>query len=42
LHKEVAPRLLELSIAVGDLLEGADGDIFSNRMERKNGSGPGA
>ena len=42
LHKEVAPRLLELSVAVGDLLEGADGDIFTNRMERKNASGPGA
>ena len=35
LHKEVAPRLLELSVAVGGLLEGADGDIFSNRIERK-------
>jgi len=42
LHKEVAPRLLELSVAVGDLLEGADGDIFTNRMERKNATGPGA
>jgi hypothetical protein len=35
LHKEVAPRLLELSVAVGGMLEGADGDIFSNRMESK-------
>jgi DNA-binding IclR family transcriptional regulator len=35
LHKEVAPRLLELSVAIGGMLEGADGELFSNRMERK-------
>jgi hypothetical protein len=35
LHREVAPRMLELGAAVGSLLEGADGDIFSNRIERK-------
>jgi DNA-binding IclR family transcriptional regulator len=35
LHKEVAPQMLELSSAVGSLLEGADGDIFSGRLERK-------
>jgi hypothetical protein len=35
LHNEVAPRLLELGVAIGSLLEGADGELFSNRMERK-------
>jgi hypothetical protein len=35
LHKEVAPRLLELSVAIGSMLEGADGDVFSNRMPSK-------
>jgi DNA-binding IclR family transcriptional regulator len=35
LHKEVAPQMLELSGAVAGLLEGADGDIFSGRLERK-------
>jgi DNA-binding IclR family transcriptional regulator len=35
LHKEVAPQMLALSMAVGGLLEGADGDIFANRLERK-------
>src|SRR5271167_450148 len=35
LHKEVAPRLLELGAAVGGLLEGGEGDIFNNRLERK-------
>jgi hypothetical protein len=35
LHTEVAPRLLELSAAIGSLLEGADGDIFSDRIESK-------
>src|SRR5712672_4667120 len=35
LHKEVAPRLLELGAAVGAMLEGTEGDIFSNRLERK-------
>jgi DNA-binding IclR family transcriptional regulator len=35
LHREVAPRLLELSVAVGSLLEGADSDIFNNRLDKK-------
>ncbi len=35
LHSEVAPRMLELGAAIGGLLEGADGDIFTNRLERK-------
>ena len=35
LHKEVAPRLLELSAAIGSMLEGADGDIFGNRVANK-------
>jgi DNA-binding IclR family transcriptional regulator len=34
LHREVAPQLLELSVAIGSLLDGTDGDIF-NRMESK-------
>jgi hypothetical protein len=35
LHREVAPLMIELGVAVGGLLEGADGDIFQNRMDRK-------
>jgi hypothetical protein len=35
LHKEVAPRLLELSVAIGGVLEGADGELFDDRIERK-------
>jgi DNA-binding IclR family transcriptional regulator len=35
LHKEVAPMMLDLGAAVGSLLEGADGDIFASRLERK-------
>jgi DNA-binding IclR family transcriptional regulator len=35
LHREVAPQMLELGVAIGGLLEGAEGDIFANRMERK-------
>jgi hypothetical protein len=35
LHREVAPRLLELGSAIGAMLEGTDGDIFSNRIESK-------
>jgi DNA-binding IclR family transcriptional regulator len=35
LHKEVAPQMLELGRAIGGLLEGAEGDIFTSRMERK-------
>src|SRR6202166_3644587 len=35
LHKEVAPQMRELGAAVGGLLEGADGELFGNRLERK-------
>src|SRR6201996_5190119 len=35
LHREVAPRLLELSGAIGALLEGSDGSIFTNRIDNK-------
>ena len=35
IHKEAAPRMLDLAAAVGALLEG-DGDIFANRLERKS------
>jgi DNA-binding IclR family transcriptional regulator len=35
LHKDVAPRMIELGVAVGSLLEGAEGDIFHNRLDRK-------
>jgi DNA-binding IclR family transcriptional regulator len=35
LHREVAPPMRELAAAIGGLLEGADGDIFSSRIERK-------
>ena len=35
LHKEVAPQMLQLGAAIGGLLEGAEGDIFANRLERK-------
>ena len=35
LHKEVAPQMIELGVAVGGLLEGAEGDLFHNRLERK-------
>jgi DNA-binding IclR family transcriptional regulator len=35
LHKEVAPRMIELGVAVGGLIEGAEGDIFNNRLDRK-------
>ena len=35
LHKEVAPQMIELGVAVGGLLEGAEGDIFHNRLDRK-------
>jgi hypothetical protein len=34
-RREVAPVMLELGAAIGGLLEGADGDIFTNRLERK-------
>jgi DNA-binding IclR family transcriptional regulator len=35
LHQEVAPRLLELSAAIGRMLEDGDGDIFSSRIPTK-------
>ncbi len=35
LHKEVAPQMLQLGAAIGGLLEGAEGDIFANRLDRK-------
>jgi DNA-binding IclR family transcriptional regulator len=35
LHKEVAPLMIELGVAVGGLLEGAEGDLFQNRLDRK-------
>lgn len=35
LHQEVAPPMIELGVAVSGLLEGAEGDIFNNRLERK-------
>src|SRR6201987_2916541 len=34
-HREVAPQMIELAVAVGGLLEGAEGDFFNNRPERK-------
>jgi DNA-binding IclR family transcriptional regulator len=36
LHKEVAPVMIGLGGAVGSLLEGGEGDIFNNRLERKS------
>ena len=35
LHKEVAPAMIELGVAVSGLLEGGEGDIFNNRLDRK-------
>ena len=35
IHKEAAPRMLDLAAAVSALLEG-EGDIFTNRLERKS------
>jgi len=35
LHREVAQPMLELGAALGGLLEGADGDVFTSRLERK-------
>ena len=35
LHREVAPLMRELGGAIGGLLEGAEGDIFASRLERK-------
>jgi hypothetical protein len=36
LHREVAPRMIELAGAVGGLLEGAEGELFNSRLERKS------
>jgi DNA-binding IclR family transcriptional regulator len=35
LHQEVAPRMIELAVAVGGLLEGAEGDFLNRGLERK-------
>jgi hypothetical protein len=35
LHQEVAPAMRELGAAVGSLLEGAEGNLFNNGLERK-------
>jgi hypothetical protein len=35
LHKEVAPRLLELSAVIGSMLDGRDGELFSDRPHGK-------
>jgi len=35
LHKEVAPRLLELSAVIGSMLDGRDGELFSDRSPSK-------
>jgi DNA-binding IclR family transcriptional regulator len=33
LHEEVAPKMLELSAAIGGMLETAEGDLFHNRLQ---------
>jgi DNA-binding IclR family transcriptional regulator len=35
LHKEVAPRLLELSAAIGAMLEGGEAELFGDRAQGK-------
>src|SRR4029079_19410580 len=35
LHGDVAPPMIQLGNAVGGLLEGGEGDLFNNRLERK-------
>jgi DNA-binding IclR family transcriptional regulator len=35
LHQEVALRILDLSAAIGSLLEGADGEMFGDRAQAK-------
>src|SRR6201992_1845200 len=35
LHRDVAPLMIHLGAVVGGLLEGAEGDLFANRLERK-------
>ena len=36
LHQEVAPQMIQLGAAIASLLEGAEGDLFNNRLERKS------
>jgi DNA-binding IclR family transcriptional regulator len=36
LHGEVAPQMTQLGAAIAGLLEGAEGDLFNNRLERKS------
>ena len=35
LHREVAPKMRELGVAVGSLIENAEGDFFTSRMHEK-------
>ncbi|MCK1383515.1 helix-turn-helix domain-containing protein [Bradyrhizobium sp. 21] len=35
LHAEVAPLMVALGRSLGSLIEGADGDVFNNRISRK-------
>ena len=35
LYRDVAPLMIQLGAAVGALLEGGEGDLFNNRLERK-------
>jgi DNA-binding IclR family transcriptional regulator len=35
LHREVAPQLLELAAGIGGLIEGAEGELFGARLEKK-------
>src|ERR1700740_3064991 len=35
LHKEVAPAMIELSAAIGNMLDGGDGELFGDRMQGK-------
>jgi len=35
LHRDVAPQMIQLGAAIAGLLEGAEGDLFNNRLERK-------
>jgi DNA-binding IclR family transcriptional regulator len=35
LHREVAPRLLELSAAIGSMFDGTDGELFTGRIENE-------
>jgi len=36
LHKEVAAPMIQLGATIGSLLEGAEGDLFNHRLERKS------